>query len=247
MEDSTAEITKRHGLEFYRKMFLIRQFDLRAGQLLEAGEITGEIHQSIGQEAVAVGIVSAMRPDDLLTSTHRGHAHLLAKNCEPRRMMSELFGKASGYCKGKGGSMHIASVAHGILGANAILGAGTPIAVGAAFAERLQGRDRIAVSFFGDGAANEGVVHEAMNLAGAWRIPVLFVCENNQYAISLAHERGSAIADVATRAAAYGFPGIVADGMNVVAMHASARRAIAEIRDASRPCLIEAKTYRYVG
>jgi pyruvate dehydrogenase E1 component alpha subunit len=247
MEDSTAEITRGHGLDFYRKMLLIRQFDLRAGQLLEAGEITGEIHQSIGQEAVAVGIVSAMRPDDLLTSTHRGHAHLLAKNCEPRRMMSELFGKASGYCKGKGGSMHIASVAHGILGANAILGAGTPIAVGAAFAERLQGRDRIAVTFFGDGAANEGVVHEAMNLAGAWQIPVLFVCENNQYAISLAHERGSAVADVAQRAAAYGFPGIVADGMNVVAMHASARKAIAEIRDSSHPCLIEAKTYRYVG
>ena len=242
-----VEILKQHGLKFYRDMFLIREFDLRAGQLLDAGEITGEIHQSIGQEAVAVGIISAMRIDDLLTSTHRGHAHLLAKGCDPRRMMSELFGKASGYCKGKGGSMHITSVADGVLGANAILGAGTPIAVGAAFAERLQGRDRIAATFFGDGAANEGVVHEAMNLAAVWRIPVLFVCENNQYAISLRHEQGSGIPDLASRARGYGFPGITADGMDVVAMFESAQDAVAEIRSASRPCLIEAKTYRFSG
>lgn len=162
-------------------------------------------------------------------------------------MMGELFGKASGYCKGKGGSMHITSVADGILGANAILGAGTPIAVGAAFAERLQGRDRIAVTFFGDGAANEGVVHEAMNLAAAWRIPVLFVCENNNYAISLRHDQGSAVRDVAARAAAYGFPGITADGMDVVTMSETAGNAIAEIRATSRPYLIEAKTYRFLG
>lgn len=247
MERRHTEILRQHGVQFYRAMFLIREFDLRAGQLLEAGEITGEIHQSIGQEAVAVGIISAMRPDDLLTSTHRGHAHLLAKGCDPRRMMSELFGKASGYCKGKGGSMHITSLADGILGANAILGAGTPIAVGAAFAERLQGRDRIAATFFGDGAANEGVVHEAMNLAAAWKIPVLFVCENNQYAVSLRHEQGSAVPDLASRAGAYGFPGITADGMDVVAMFESAGNAVAEIRSASRPCLIEAKTYRFLG
>jgi pyruvate dehydrogenase E1 component alpha subunit len=162
-------------------------------------------------------------------------------------MMSELFGKASGYCKGKGGSMHITSLADGILGANAILGAGTPIAVGAAFAERLQGRDRIAATFFGDGAANEGIVHEAMNLAAAWKIPVLFVCENNQYAVSLRHEQGSAVPDLASRAGAYGFPGITADGMDVVAMFESAGNAVAEIRSASRPCLIEAKTYRFLG
>ena len=247
MERRHTEILRQHGVQFYRAMFLIREFDLRAGQLLGAGEITGEIHQSIGQEAVAVGIIAAMRTDDLLTSTHRGHAHLLAKGCDPRRMMSELFGKASGYCRGKGGSMHIASLADGILGANAILGAGTPIAVGAAFAERLQGRDRIAATFFGDGAANEGVVHEAMNLAAAWKVPVLFVCENNHYAISLRHDRGSAVSDIAARAAGYGFPGIAADGMNVVAMFESATDAIAEIRQASRPYLIEAKTYRFLG
>jgi TPP-dependent pyruvate/acetoin dehydrogenase alpha subunit len=247
MELRHTEILRRHGVQFYRAMFLIREFDLRAGQLLESGEITGEIHQSIGQEAVAVGVISAMRPDDLLTSTHRGHAHLLAKGCDPRRMMSELFGKASGYCKGKGGSMHITSLADGILGANAILGAGTPIAVGAAFAERPQGRDRIAATFFGDGAANEGIVHEAMNLAAAWKIPVLFVCENNQYAVSLRHEEGSAVPDLASRAGAYGFPGITADGMDVVTMFESAGNAVAEIRSASRPCLIEAKTYRFLG
>jgi pyruvate dehydrogenase E1 component alpha subunit len=247
MERGRTEILRERGTQFYRDMFLIREFDLRAGQLLESGEITGEIHQSIGQEAVAVGIISALRTDDLLTSTHRGHGHLLAKGCDPKRMMSEWFGKASGYCKGKGGSMHITSVADGILGANAILGAGTPIAVGAAFAERLQGRDRIAVTFFGDGAANEGVVHEAMNLAAVWRIPVLFVCENNNYAISLRHDEGSAVRDVAARAAAYGFPGITTDGMDVVTMSETAGNAIAEIRATSRPYLIEAKTYRFLG
>jgi pyruvate dehydrogenase E1 component alpha subunit len=162
-------------------------------------------------------------------------------------MMSELFGKASGYCKGKGGSMHITSLADGVLGANAILGAGTPIAVGAAFAERLQGRDTIAVTFFGDGAANEGVVHEAMNLAASWRIPVLFACENNQYAVSLRHDRGSAVPDLATRAQAYGFPGVAADGMDVVGLFALARRAIEEVRAAGRPYFIEAKTYRFTG
>ena len=247
MERRQTEILRQYGAQFYRAMLLIREFDLRAGQLLEVGEITGEIHQSIGQEAVAVGIISAMRRDDLLTTTHRGHAHLLAKGCDPQRMMSELFGKASGYCKGKGGSMHITSLADGILGANAILGAGTPIAVGAAFAERLQGRDRIAVAFFGDGAANEGVVHEAMNLAGAWKVPVLFVCENNHYAISLRHDRGSAVPDIAARAAGYGFPGCTADGMNVAFMFESAGAAIAEIRQTGRPYLIEAKTYRFLG
>ncbi len=242
-----TKLLQAHGLILLRRMLLIREFDARAGELLASGEIMGEIHQYIGQEAVAVGVLAGAGAEALVGSTHRGHGHLLARGCAPRPMMAELYGKASGYCKGKGGSMHITSLEHGMLGANAILGASAAIAVGAAFAEKTTQSSRVAVAFFGDGAANQGVLHESMNLAAVWKLPVLFVCENNQYAISLRADHGLSVRDVSSRAAAYGFDGRSVDGMDVLTVYEATCEALRRMRTSSLPFLLEAKTYRYHG
>jgi len=234
-------------LGMYRRMRLIRLLDETGKKLIERGEVVGEIHQYVGEEAVAVGVCSALRPDDLITSTHRGHGHILAKGGDIKRVMAELAGKETGYCRGKGGSMHIADASIGILGANGIVGAGTPIATGAAFAAKYRGQDSVAVAFFGDGASNQGVVHESMNLASIYALPVIYVCENNRYAVSFPVEESTSVKRISDRAAGYGMPGTSVDGMDVLAVRAAAEAAIARARAGEGPSLIEARTYRFYG
>jgi acetoin:2,6-dichlorophenolindophenol oxidoreductase subunit alpha len=230
--------------ELYRSMRLIRSFEECALGLVKSGEIVGGIHPYIGEEAVAVGVCAALRPADQITSTHRGHGHVLAKGSDPRRMLAELCGRATGLNRGRGGSMHAADVSAGILGANAIVGGAAPIAAGAAWAAKRAGADRVVATFFGDGALNQGVLLETMNLAALWRLPMIFVCENNGYATTMA--TASAVAGTAAgRAAAFGLPSVTVDGMDVLAVHAASAAAITAARDGGGPTLIEALTYRY--
>lgn len=234
-------------LWMYRTMQRIRAFDERIVALFSAGRIAGALHSYVGEEAVAAGVGVNLRPDDYIVSTHRGHGHLLAKGGDMRRMMAELFGKVDGYCKGKGGSMHITDVSLGILGANGIVGAGVPIASGAGTAIRLQGTDQVVVCFFGDGAANIGTFHEGVNLAATWNLPVVFVCENNQYAQFTPQRMHTRVADVYRKAEAYGIPGVVVDGNDAEAVAAASAEAIDRARHGDGPILLEAKTYRWYG
>jgi len=234
-------------LNFYEKMVRIRKFEEKAAELFAQGKIPGFVHLYVGEEATAVGVCSNLTERDYITSTHRGHGHLIAKGGDLKLMMAELFGKKTGYCKGKGGSMHIADVGIGILGANGIVGAGLPIATGAAFAAKYLGQDAVAVCFFGDGASNRGTFHEAINLAAIWKLPVVYVCENNQYAISLAQKHHQAIRDISDRAAAYGIPGVAVDGNDVVAVYEAASEAVRRARRGDGPTLIECKTWRHKG
>jgi TPP-dependent pyruvate/acetoin dehydrogenase alpha subunit len=243
----TSTADRKAYLALYRTMRLIRRFEERIVDLVNRNEIPGVTHEYVGQEAVATGICAALRPDDVITSTHRGHGHILAKGGEPRRMVAELMARATGYNRGRGGSMHIADLSLGIYGANGIVGAGTPIACGAAMAAKLTGSDRIAVSFFGDGGMNQGVVHEAMNLAAIWALPVVFVCENNGYAISASIKEMAAIERLADRARGYGMPGEVVDGMDVLAVLKAGRKAVERARRGDGPMLLECRTYRFVG
>jgi len=228
-----------------RTMILIREFDERAIALRVAGKIYGAVHPYVGQEAVAVGVCSTLTPRDRVTSTHRGHGHCIAKGADIRRMMAELFGRATGYCKGKGGSMHIADFAVGMLGANGIVGGGLPIACGAALAAQLDGKGAVTVCFFGDGAAAEGEFHEALNIASLWKLPIVFVCENNQYAannaVAVQHPR----ADIAAHAGPYDMPGVIVDGNDVIAVHGATDTAVARARRGEGPSLLECKTYRW--
>ena len=228
-----------------RSMVLIREFDELAIQLRVAGKIYGAVHPYVGQEAVAVGVCANLTPSDRVTSTHRGHGHCIAKGADIRRMMAELFGRVDGYCKGKGGSMHIADFAVGMLGANGIVGGGLPIACGAALAAQLDGRGDVTVCFFGDGAAAEGEFHEALNIAGLWKLPIVFVCENNQYAANNAVAVQHPHVDIAAHAAVYAMPGVVVDGNDVLEVHASAGEAVARARRGEGPSLVECKTYRW--
>jgi acetoin:2,6-dichlorophenolindophenol oxidoreductase subunit alpha len=230
--------------ERYRTMRLIRRFEERAIELVHSGVIVGGIHPYIGQEAIAAGVCAALRPDDIITSTHRGHGHVLAKGADPARMLAELAGRATGLNRGRGGSMHAADFSLGIYGANAIVGANGPITVGAAWAARRLGRDSVAVSFFGDGAVSQGVLLESMNLAALWRVPVLFVCENNGYATTLTVE--DAVAGTITgRAEAFGIPAVTVDGTDVVAVRNAAGEAVGRARAGGGPSLIECLTYRF--
>ena len=240
-------LDKKQLLALYRTMRLIRRFEERVVELVNTNEIPGVTHEYVGQEAVATGVCAALRADDIITSTHRGHGHILAKGGAPRRMIAELMGKADGYNRGRGGSMHIADLSLGIYGANGIVGAGTPIACGAGLAAKLQGTGQVAVTFFGDGGMNQGVVHEAMNLAAIWKLPVIFVCENNGYAISASIAQMAVIQRLADRAAAYGMPGESVDGMDVLAVHDATARVVARARSGEGPTLIECRTYRFVG
>ena len=241
MSTIDAEVVR----DLHRRMVRIRFFEEAAGRLFEANQIPGFIHLYVGQEAVAAGVCVALRDDDQISSTHRGHGHLVAKGGDLNRMMAELMGKATGYCGGKGGSMHVCDLELNMLGANGIVGGGVPIAVGAGFANKYRGNDTVSVAFFGDGTTNIGAFHEAANMAAALTLPVLFVCENNEYAEYTPRERTMAIKDVAERAAAYGMPGAVVDGMDALAVHDATRRALETIRAGEGPAFLECKTYRY--
>jgi pyruvate dehydrogenase E1 component alpha subunit len=226
-------------------MLRIRTFEEQAGKLMETGKIPGGIHVYAGQEAVAVGVMAHLTDEDQITSTHRGHGHLIAKGGDLGKMYAELLGRAGGYCKGKGGSMHVSDMDIGMLGANGIVGAGPPIAVGAAFSNKYRGTQSVSCAFFGDGASNEGSFHEAANMAAVLKLPVVFVCENNGYGEYTPQARHQAITDIADRAAGYGMPGVVVDGMDVIAVWEAAREAIAHARKGEGPVLLECKTYRF--
>ena len=231
--------------EMYALMWRIRYFEETVLDLFNKGHIRGTAHLYIGMEAVAAGTRAAMGPDDFLASTHRGHGHSLAMGLDPKPMMAELLGRGDGYCKGKGGSMHVACLALGMLGADAVVGANAPITTGAALAARLKGEDRVGISFFGDGAASQGVVLEALNIAAVSKLPVVFICENNQWALSTSIQSTLSVPDVATRAQGFGLPSVIVDGQDGLAMHAAAQEAITRARTGGGPTLIEAKTYRF--
>ena len=229
------------------KMYLIRQFEEGAEESYMRGLIHGTMHLSIGQEASAMGICMPLTNDDQITSTHRGHGHCIAKGAEVSKMFAEFFGKTTGYCRGRGGSMHIADVTTGNLGANGIVGGGLPIAVGAALTAKRLKSDRVVISFFGDGANNEGAFHEALNMASLWKLPVIFVCENNGYGMSTSMARSTAVPNVADRAAAYAMPGVIVDGNVLSEVAEASHEAVRRARAGEGPTLIESKTYRYRG
>lgn len=240
-------ISQENIIQMYTVMLTIRRFEERAALELENGNIPGIVHSYIGQEAVAAGVCANLGVDDRIVSTHRGHGHCIAKGADIKRMMAELYGRKTGYCKGKGGSMHIADFSVGMIGANGIVGAGLPIAVGAAMAAQLEGRNRVAVSFFGDGACQEGTFHEALNLASIWKLPIVFVCENNLYGVNTPAHYAIPLKDIAERAKAYAMPGIVVDGNDVLAVYEASRDAIEKARAGQGPHFLECKTYRWRG
>jgi pyruvate dehydrogenase E1 component alpha subunit len=234
-------------LEIYRKMVTVRMFEETAADLFLKGQIPGFLHVYVGEEAVAAGVMAHLTDKDYIGSTHRGHGHAVAKGTRLDMMWAELFGKQTGYCHGKGGSMHIADLDLGILGANGIVGGGVPIATGAGLALKMQGTDRVCVCFFGDGASNTGAFYEGVNLAAVWGLPVVFVCENNQYAESTPRATHQKVKNVADRAAAFNIPGVVADGMDVFDVYEKAGAAIDQCRAGKGPILLEAQTYRFLG
>ena len=234
-------------LDIYTRMLRIRRFEEQVGTLFAQGQLPGFVHLYIGEEAVAAGVCAALRDDDFIVSTHRGHGHVIAKGGDFSRMMAELFGKSTGYCKGKGGSMHIADFQIGMLGACGIVGGGIPMAVGAGLSAKYRGTDQVSVTFFGDGASNEGSFHESLNLAAVMKLPVLFVCENNQYGEFTPMERATSVRDIALRAQGYGIPGIIVDGTDALAVYDVAANAVARARAGQGPTLIEAKTHRKGG
>jgi TPP-dependent pyruvate/acetoin dehydrogenase alpha subunit len=240
-------LTKDQLLAMYRRIRLIRGFEETAQKLYEAGEITGFLHLSIGQEAVPVGTCTALRHDDYITSTHRGHGDVIGKGCEVKYMFAELYGRTTGYCKGKGGSMHIADFSQGIIGANGIVSGGLPIITGVGLSIKMRGSDQVAVCFFGDGATAEGGFHEALNLASLWQIPVLFVCQNNLYGLSQPWERTAYDCDLAQRARSYHIPGECVDGMDAIAVYRAVKQGVDRARAGGGPSFIEAKTYRFLG
>jgi len=234
-------------LAAYRTMWLIRAFEDRVQDLFVQGEVSGTTHLCQGQEAVSAGVCAALRRDDYMTCTYRGHGHVLAKGADPTRAMAEILGRANGLCRGLGGSMHLTDAACGALGSFAIVGAGLPVAVGAAWSARLRGTNQVAVAFFGDGTANIGAFHEAANLAAVWRLPVSFVCENNLYGEYTAFAQTSPVAHVADRAAAYAMANERVDGNDVEAVFAAAQRAVERARAREGPTLLECETYRQRG
>lgn len=233
--------------EMFRRMNMVREFELRAIEERHGGLIPGFIHSCVGQEATAVGACLALNADDVITSTHRGHGHLVAKGGDPKYMMAELAARSPGYCLGRGGSLHMADFDLGILGANGIVGGGIPIAVGAGLAFSMRKETRVALAFFGDGATNEGAFHEAANQAGVWKLPVIFFCENNLYGEGTAMQRCTPITDLAIRAAGYGMPGVIVDGNDVLAVFNAVSEAAERARAGEGPTFIEAKTYRWRG
>lgn len=231
----------------YRTMVTIRFFEQTVEKHFLAGEIPGFVHLYIGEEAIATGVCANLTPDDYIASTHRGHGHSIAKGADVSRMMAEIFGKKTGYCKGKGGSMHIADFGVGMLGANGVVGGSFSIATGAALAAKMLEQKKVAVAFFGDGASNRGTFHESANLASIWKLPVIFLCENNQYASTTPYRSSTSVEDIADRARGYGMPGVVVDGNDVFAVYEAAKAAVERARGGGGPSLVEAKTYRIKG
>lgn len=242
---TTEQLAIARGL--YQTMVRIRKFEERAGELFRAGEMPGFIHLSLGQEAVPAGIIGALDGGDFVTATHRGHGHIIAKGGDLGRMMAELYAKDTGYCRGKGGSMHIFDLSLGVLGANGILGAGQPIAVGAALSARITASGAVVASFFGEGASAQGAVHEAMNLAALWQVPVLFVAEVNGFAELTPYEIHASVGSLALRGAGYGIEASTVDGLDALAVYEAARSAVADMRTDGAPRLIEARTTRWRG
>ncbi len=234
-------------LQSFRAMLVIRLFEEKVEDLFTSGAVRGTTHPSSGQEAVAVGVCNALQPGDYITSTHRGHGHFLARGADPNRVMAELFGKAAGYSGGRGGSQFMADFDLGFVGGNGITGGSLPTATGLALSSKLRKTGKIAVCFFGDGASNQGTFHESLNMAGLWKLPVVFVCENNRYAMSLHVAKSVPIASIADRAASYGFPGAVVDGNDVEAVELAAAAAADRARALEGPTLIECETYRISG
>ena len=244
---ASEDLSRDQVLEVYHKMALIREFDTNVKDLWKQNFIYGLAHSYLGAEAVAVGACAALKKGDYITSTHRGHGHVIAMGGDVKKMMSELMGKADGYCRGKGGSMHIASVDDGMLGATGIVGSGMPIAVGSALSSQVLKKDNVTICFHGDGGTNQGVWHESINLAAAWKLPVIFLCENNQWAISLPYNKATGNPVVADRAVGYGIPGITVDGFNPFAVYEAVGAAVGRARKGNGPTLIEARYYRYIG
>jgi pyruvate dehydrogenase E1 component alpha subunit len=240
-------LTKEKLAELYGKMVEIRLFEEKVFELYGQNLVPGTIHLYVGEEAVAVGVCSTLGEGDYITSTHRGHGHCIAKGADPKRTMAEILGKKTGYCKGKGGSMHIADFNIGMLGATAVVGAGLPIAVGAGLSATLRKTDQVVACFFGEGASNQGTFHESLNIASTWKLPVIFVCENNLYAMGTRQSKAMNVESIADRAAAYGIPGRTVDGNNVLAVYEATCEAVERARRGEGPTLIECKTYRHKG
>jgi TPP-dependent pyruvate/acetoin dehydrogenase alpha subunit len=241
------KLEKSEKIGLYRLMYKIRAFEQQCVALSHKGLIRGPLHSYLGEEAIAAGSISVLEKDDYITSTHRGHGHCIARGADVGRMFAELLGKETGYCRGRGGSMHIADVKLGILGANGIVGAGIPIATGAGLAARHKARNGVVLCFFGDGAINTGAFHEGVNLAAAWKLPVVFICENNLYAITMPINKACLLHSVADRAKGYGIPGICLDGNDVLAVHEVATEAVEHARRGEGPTLLECQTYRWLG
>ncbi len=242
-----ADVSKEKLLKMYRTMQTIRQFEERLRDLFKEGKVPGFVHVSIGEEASATGVCAALTDSDYITSTHRGHGHLLAKGGRLKPMMAELFGRKTGYCKGKGGSMHIADFSIGILGANGIVGAGLPIATGAGLSAKMRKSGQVAVCFFRDGASNEGTFHESLNIASSWKLPVVYVCENNLYGEFTAGKDVTSVKDIADRARGHDMPGIIVNGNDVMEVYETTLQAVERARRGDGPSLIECKTYRWEG
>jgi acetoin:2,6-dichlorophenolindophenol oxidoreductase subunit alpha len=243
----TAEVTQETLLSLYRTMATIRAFEERVAREFKTGDVPGFVHMYIGEEGVAAGVCANLREDDFIASTHRGHGHAIAKGCDLKAMMAEIYGRETGLCKGRGGSMHVADFSRGMIGANAIVGGGVALATGAALSAQVRGTGQVAVAFFGDGAANQGVLHESLNLAAIWNLPVVYVCENNGFAESTPAAYATSVEDIAVRGSAYGIPGTVVDSRDVLAVYEVAREAIDRARRGGGPTLLEAKTYRIRG
>lgn len=246
-EEKKQELSRDQAIWMYRKMVEIRKFEDRVHEVFARGILPGFVHLYAGEEAVAVGVCAHLNENDSITSTHRGHGHCIAKGCDLNGMMAELYGKATGLCKGKGGSMHIADLEKGMLGANGIVGGGFPLACGSALTAKLKGTNAVSVCFFGDGANNQGTFHEGINLAAIWKLPVIFVAENNGYAEATPFNYASSCTDIAQRAAGYNIPGVIVDGKDVMAVYKAAQEAVTRARNGEGPTLIECKTYRNYG
>ena len=241
------DLSSQHLLELYRKMYLIRRFELEIAAWFQKNLIHGAVHSYLGQEAIAVGACAALKREDFITSTHRGHGHCLAKGGDPKKMMAEIFGRATGYCKGKGGSMHIAELDIGILGANGIVGESIGIATGAAFTSQYRGEGKVALCFFGDGALHQGILHECADMAGLWKLPVVYLCEYNCFAEFTHSDTTFPIKNLALRAAPHGFPGLEVDGNDVLAVYRATQGAVDRARQGQGPTLLIAYTYRIDG
>jgi TPP-dependent pyruvate/acetoin dehydrogenase alpha subunit len=225
----------------------VRRFEEKVDEFFRQGKVTGAVHTSVGQEAVAVGVAEALKKNDLVIATHRGHGHCLMRGAELKPMMAELFGKATGLCQGKGGSMHIVDVKKGMLGAMGIVGAGMPIATGVGVAIKMQKTGQVCACFFGDNASNGGPFHESLNVSALWKLPVVFVCENNLYGLTVSVKKSTSVPDIAVRAKGYNMPGVAVDGMDVLAVYKAAKEAVDRARSGEGPSLLECKTYRFLG